>query len=127
MKQQSQPCQDPSTCNDEVRTRPLRQLVESAVEGRWIPGSTPPKLKRGGGSGRTRGKQPGAAGSNLGWRDVPDDCLDRFPEGTCECGADLPAAAHDLDPGVARTALNSIGYLRSRSRIKYIEIDIPDK
>lgn len=56
------------------------------------PGRTPPKPKQsGGGSGRERGKQPGAAGSNLAWRDVPDDQQDRFPQGPCECGADLGA------------------------------------
>ena len=61
------------------------------------PGKTPPKgtSHRGGGSGRSRGKQPGAAGSNLGWTDDPDEQQDRFPQGSCECGADL-AAAHDL-------------------------------
>ena len=58
------------------------------------PGRTPPKPKQsGGGSGRERGKQPGAAGSNLAWRDAPDDQQDRFPQGPCECGADLGAAA----------------------------------
>jgi hypothetical protein len=61
------------------------------------PGRTPPKPKkrRGGGPGRSRGKQPGAAGSNLAWTDNPDDQRDRFPEGECECGADL-AGARDL-------------------------------
>jgi transposase len=58
------------------------------------PGRTPPKPKqRVGGSGRKRGKQPGTPGSNLSWRDTPDDQQDRFPQGQCQCGADLGAAA----------------------------------
>jgi transposase len=61
------------------------------------PGRTPPKDKkrRGGGAKRSRGKQPGAPGSNLSWTDTPDDQQDRFPEGRCECGAGL-AGAWDL-------------------------------
>ena len=62
------------------------------------PGRTPPpeKVKRGDGAPtRQRGKQPGAPGANLAWRDVPDDHVDRFPEGRCGCGADL-AGARDL-------------------------------
>ena len=47
---------------------------------------------------RSRGKQPGAAGANLGWAEVPDSRTDRFPHGVCGCGADLGAA---LDLGVA--------------------------
>jgi transposase len=46
---------------------------------------------------RSRGKQPGALGTNLAWRQVPDECRDRFPEGRCECGHDLADA---LDLGV---------------------------
>jgi hypothetical protein len=60
------------------------------------PGRGAPKPKRPGGGGkRSRGKQPGAPGSNLAWRQVPDDRVDRFPEGRCGCGADL-AAGRDL-------------------------------
>jgi len=60
-------------------------------------GRTPPeKPKRcGEGPARTRGKQPGAPGTNLAWRDTPDEQVDRFPEGRCECGHDL-ADAVDL-------------------------------
>ena len=61
------------------------------------PGRTPPKMKRGGGSGRSRGKQRGAPGSNLAWTDAPNAREDRFPEGRCECGDDLAGA---LDLGV---------------------------
>jgi hypothetical protein len=62
------------------------------------PGRTPPpeKVRQGnGGPKRKRGKQPGALGANLAWRDVPDDRVDWFPEGRCGCGADL-AGARDL-------------------------------
>ena len=65
-----------------------------------LPGRTAPEPgpepKRGG--GRKPGKQPGAPGSHLAWSQVPDDTVDHFPAGCCECGADL-AAAGDL--GVA--------------------------
>jgi transposase len=60
-------------------------------------GRTPPpeKKKKRGGAGRSKGKQRGATGSNLAWSDAPDDRRDRFPEGTCECGAGL-VGARDL-------------------------------
>jgi transposase len=59
------------------------------------PGRTPApeKKRRDAGSGRSRGKQPGAAGSNLGWTEEPDQRRDRFPQGPCACGADLAGAA----------------------------------
>ena len=61
------------------------------------PGKTPPpdKKRRGGGPTRSKGKQPGAPGSNLAWTDTPDERTDRFPQGHCECGDDL-AQAWDL-------------------------------
>jgi transposase len=61
------------------------------------PGKTPPQVgkRRGGGPRRSPGKQPGAAGANLAWTDTPDECRDRFPQGSCECGHDL-AGASDL-------------------------------
>jgi hypothetical protein len=61
------------------------------------PGRTPPpdKSKRLAGRKRKRGKQPGALGANLAWVDKPDDQVDRFPQGRCECGHDL-AEATDL-------------------------------
>lgn len=62
------------------------------------PGRSAPKPKRAGGGGkRSRGKQPGAPGSNLAWRQDPDDRVDRFPTGRCDCGADLAAG---LDLGI---------------------------
>ena len=39
------------------------------------------------------GKQPGAPGAYLAWREVPDRTQDLFPQGGCACGADLAAAA----------------------------------
>ena len=44
---------------------------------------------------RARGKQPGASGTHLAWTDNPDDRLDRFPQGRCDCGDDL-GGARDL-------------------------------
>lgn len=57
----------------------------------------PPEKKErgGGGSKRQRGKQPGAPGSHLPWTEHPDDRLDRFPQGRCDCGDDL-GGARDL-------------------------------
>lgn len=58
--------------------------------GRTLP---PAKPKRGGGSKRKPGKQPGAPGANLAWTDNPTKRVDRFPQGQCECGHDLAGAA----------------------------------
>jgi len=49
---------------------------------------------------RGRGKQPGAPGAYLAWRDDPDKTMRYFPQGACECGADL---AEGADLGVARS------------------------
>lgn len=59
------------------------------------PGRIPPrKQRRAKPSGRGKGKQPGAPGTALRWRE--EDELDhherRFPEGPCVCGADLASA-----------------------------------
>lgn len=66
------------------------------------PGRTAPdepvKKQPAGGEGRKRGKQRGAAGANLAWRPDPDERVDRFPEGRCDCGAELGGAA-DLGVG----------------------------
>jgi transposase len=61
------------------------------------PGRRAPKVKpKHGGGGRKRGKQPGAAGSNLAWLDDPGECKDRFPSGECGgCGESL-LLARDL-------------------------------
>lgn len=75
--------------------------------------AAPEKSKRGrGGSGRARGKQPGAPGAHLAWTDDPHQRRDRFPQGRCDCGADLTRArdlgvvdsyqAHDIPPVAVR-------------------------
>ena len=72
-----------------------------------LPGRTSPPdppatgvnpLGRGG--KRKRGKQPGAPGAFLAWRDDPDVTLGHRPSGRCGCGADLADA---LDLGVTRS------------------------
>ena len=57
------------------------------------PGKTPPAGKDRGTAKRSKGKQKGAPGANLSWSDAPDDRQDRFPQGACECGADLAGGA----------------------------------
>ena len=68
-----------------------------------VPGRKPPRKQRRAAERqagkRNRGKQPGAPGSAMCWAE-PDDTRDHFPQGICECGADL-AGAQDL--GVARS------------------------
>jgi transposase len=63
-----------------------------------LPGRKP--LPRRGGSGGKRGKRPGAPGSGLAWREVPEDTVPHYPAGACGCGADLADA---VDEGVARS------------------------
>ncbi len=68
-----------------------------------LPGRTPPANRPTPGSGvakRKRGKQPGAPGAYLAWRDEPDDTVPHMPRGVCECGADL---ADGQDLGVMRS------------------------
>ncbi|MBS2967072.1 IS66 family transposase [Actinocrinis puniceicyclus] len=48
-------------------------------------------------SGKAKGKQKGAPGSRREWVSAPDETKPVFPEGACECGADLAGA---LDLGV---------------------------
>jgi transposase len=66
------------------------------------PGRTAPdepiKKRPACGDGRKRGKQRGAAGANLAWREDPHARVHRFPEGCCECGAELVGA---VDLGVS--------------------------
>ena len=60
------------------------------------PGRTPPRReRRAKPAGRAKGKQNGAEGTALRWREDPDRRRDRFPTGSCPCGADL-AQATDL-------------------------------
>ena len=56
------------------------------------PGKTPPAKPRRE-PRRAKGKQKGAPGSRLAWREQPVDQRDRFPEGLCSCGQDLGDAA----------------------------------
>jgi transposase len=65
-----------------------------------LPGRTPPggKPRRSGAGKRKPGKQPGTPGSYLAWSDQPDERVDHFPQGLCECGAALAGGA---DLGVA--------------------------
>jgi transposase len=66
-----------------------------------LPGRVMPRRgRRKGGTGRKRGKQPGAPGAAMSWAE-PDEVVDHRPAGTCDgCGADLAGAA---DLGVARS------------------------
>src|SRR5438876_9976482 len=65
-----------------------------------LPGRVPPgRERRGKGSKRGRGKQPGAPGMSMAWAE-PDGVIEHRPAGVCGCGADLAGAA---DLGVARS------------------------
>lgn len=57
-----------------------------------LPGRRKPPPKPVRGSGRKRGKQPGAAGSSLPWVANPDEHVPHRPHGDCGCGADLAEA-----------------------------------
>lgn len=57
------------------------------------PGGTPPKGKGRATPKRAKGKQKDAPGVNLSWSDAPEDRKNRFPQGSCGCGADLADAA----------------------------------
>jgi hypothetical protein len=65
-----------------------------------LPGRTKPAPKRANNSGRTRGKQPGAKGSAMGWVNIPDERVPHRPHGHCGCGLDLADAR---DVGVERS------------------------
>ncbi len=57
-----------------------------------LPGRKPPERRQRRGGGGKPGKQPGAPGAFLAWREVPDDIIPHFPQGSCGCGADLTGA-----------------------------------
>jgi len=66
------------------------------------PGKTAPEAKKKparprGGEKRKRGKQLGAPGANLAFTNTPDERVERFPSGCCDCGRDLAGA---LDLGI---------------------------
>jgi transposase len=68
-----------------------------------LPGRTPPPDRPSASDApgkRKRGKQPGAPGAHLAWRDDPDETHPHRPRGRCGCGADL---ADGADLGVARS------------------------
>jgi len=52
-----------------------------------------PRRPEGGVAKRRPGKQPGAPGTSLAWRDEPDERVAVRPAGRCGCGADLAGAA----------------------------------
>ena len=68
-----------------------------------LPGRRPPTRKERRAAGRAEeeepGKQPGVPGAAMRWRKA-EEVVDHFPQGDCECGADLADAA---DLGVARS------------------------
>jgi hypothetical protein len=67
-----------------------------------LPGRKPPRKERRAAERaekRSRGKQPGSPGAAMRMRE-PDETLDHYPAGACECGLDLAEAA---DLGVARS------------------------
>jgi transposase len=57
-----------------------------------LPGKKPAPAKPLSGGGRKPGKQPGAPGAYLAWRERPDKTRDVFPPGTSACGKDLSAS-----------------------------------
>jgi len=63
-----------------------------------LPGRKAPTRRAG--KGGKQGKQRGAPGSGLAWREVPDQTVPHHPRGVCGCGADLADAT---DEGVVRS------------------------
>ena len=57
------------------------------------PGKARPKDKPARSGKRRPGKQPGAPGTTLAWAGDPDETIDHFPAGECDCGTDLAEAA----------------------------------
>ncbi len=82
-----------------------------------LPGRMPPhRERRKGGTGRKRGKQPGAPGTAMSWAE-PDEVIDHRPAGACEsCGADLAGAA---DLGVVRSVQQLEVPLMTARRIQH--------
>ncbi|WP_250285353.1 IS66 family transposase [Frankia sp. CiP1_Cm_nod2] len=94
------------------RNSSLSPSTDDAIPGRKPPepppGGTPGAAGGGGAGKKQRGKQPGADGLTLAWREDPDRVEQHFPGGACGCGAALAGAtvtgaarshqAHDLEP-----------------------------
>jgi len=108
---QAQELQELRAENARLRARldRLERLVSRNSGNSSMPPSTddlpgrmsPPDPSAAGRGGKCkRGKQPGAPGAFLAWRDDPDATLPHVPSGRCGCGADLADA---LDLGVARS------------------------
>jgi hypothetical protein len=70
-----------------------------------LPGRKAPEPRKRGGKNRRPGKQPGAPGAHLAWRDDPDDTVPLFPAGPCPCGRDLAGAA-DLGVSGSRQVID---------------------
>ena len=69
-----------------------------------LPGRKAPGQRKQGGPGKRPGKQPGAPGAHLAWREDPDDTVPLFPAGSCPCGRDLAGAA-DLGVSASRQVI----------------------
>jgi hypothetical protein len=96
------------------------------------------KPARDAGACRRRGKQPGAQGRWLGWAAVPDASVCHRPQGRCECGADLAAAAdvgiershqvHDLPPVAIEVTQHDVYRVRcccGREHVAALPGDVP--
>lgn len=58
-----------------------------------LPGRKAPEQRKRDGKKSRPGKQPGAPGAHLAWRDDPDGTVPLFPQGACSCGRDLADGA----------------------------------
>ena len=70
-----------------------------------LPGRKAPASRERGNGKRRPGKQPGAPGAHLAWRDDPGAKVPLFPAGPCACGRDLPDAA-DLGVTASRQVID---------------------
>jgi len=70
-----------------------------------LPGRRAPEQRKRDGKKRRPGKQPGAPGAHLAWREDPDETVQLFPAGPCPCGRDLADAA-DLGVSGSRQVID---------------------
>jgi hypothetical protein len=70
-----------------------------------LPGRKAPVPRKRAGGKKRPGKQPGAPGAHLAWRDDPDETVPVFPAGPCACGRDLADAA-DLGVSGSRQVID---------------------